>query len=257
MTGWGVDGGTAWGAWVKLDAVESTQILAAAGFDLVVVDLEHTLLDLGAVARHLAVGQALGLRVLVRIPDRSPALVQRLLDAGVDGLVVPHVDSAADAADLVASTRFAPDGRRGSGGTSRAGGWGRSPRADYLSSAATVVAQVESVRALAEAHAIAAVPGVSALMLGPADLALDAGDPVADADETLVTAARASGVAVGSAGTVAAAGRASRLGLDFFVCAADTTLLARAAADALDRARSGSSSASRPSHQISERGAPA
>lgn len=236
---------TAWGAWVKLDAVESTQILAAAGFDLVVVDLEHTLLDLGAVARHLAVGQALGLQVLVRIPDRSPSLVQRLLDAGADGLVVPHVDSARDAADLVASTRFAPEGRRGSGGTSRAGGWGRLPRADYLGSQASVIAQVESVRALGEAAAIAATPGVTALMLGPADLALDAGEPVPDADESLVLAARAAGVGVGSAGPVAAADRAARLGLDFFVCTADTSLLAHGAADAIDRVRNATPSSSR------------
>lgn len=229
---------TAWGAWVKLEAAESTQVLAHAGFDLVVVDLEHTLLDLSAVARHVAIGQALGLRVLVRVPDHAPALVQRLLDGGVDGLVVPHVDSAADAAEIVRATRFAPYGRRGSGATSRGGAWGRRPRQDYLQTPATVIAQIESTDALSDVESIAATDGVSAVMLGPADLALDAGVPVDDADEIVLSAARAAGIEAGSAGGVSGAGRAARLGLDFFVCAADTTLLAQAAGETIERVRS-------------------
>lgn len=229
---------TAWGAWVKLEAAESTQILAHAGFDLVVVDLEHTLLDLSAVARHVAIGQALGLRVFVRVPDHTPALVQRLLDGGVDGLVVPHVDSAADASEIVRATRFAPYGRRGSGATSRGGAWGRRPRQDYLQAPATVIAQIESTDALSNVESIAATDGVSAVMLGPADLALDAGGLIDDADETVLEAARAAGIEAGSAGGVSGAERADRLGLDFFICAADTTLLAQAAGDTIERVRS-------------------
>lgn len=229
---------TAWGAWVKLEAVESTEILARSGFDLIVVDLEHTLLDLSAVARHVVVGQALGLRVLVRVPDRSPALAQRLLDGGVDGLVVPHVDSVDDAEAAVAATRFAPRGHRGSGATSRAGGWGRRDRQTYLGATPTVVAQIESTAALRDVAGIASTDGVSAVMLGAADLALDAGAPVGDADLAVLAAARAAGVEAGSAGGPAGAARAAELGLDFFVCAADTTLLAGAAEETLRHVRS-------------------
>ncbi|GLU49929.1 HpcH/HpaI aldolase family protein [Nocardiopsis ansamitocini] len=229
--------GTWWAAWVKLDSWESTTILAHAGIEVIVIDAEHTMLDLSAIARHIAVGQAHGLRTLVRIPDQGASFVQRVLDAGADGIVVPHVDGPAAAAAIVSATRFAPEGRRGSGATSRAGAWGRRPRADYLARPVEVIAQIESLAALEAVEDIAAVEGITGLLLGAADLTLDARRVVADADAVVAAAARAHGIAAGAAGGPDGAARARELALDFFVGAADTTLLADAAAGAVERMR--------------------
>lgn len=229
--------GTRWAAWVKLDTWESTAILAHAGVEVIVVDAEHTMLDMSAIARHIAVGQAHGMRALVRVPDQGPSFVQRVLDAGADGIVVPHVDGPEAAAEVVSATRFAPGGRRGSGATSRAGAWGQGPRADYLSRPVEVIAQIESLAALESVEDIAAVDGITGLLLGAADLRLDAGRAIGDADLTIVTAARRHGIAAGAAGGPDGAARARELALDFFVGAADTTLLAEAAVSALRRMR--------------------
>ncbi|MBR8741629.1 HpcH/HpaI aldolase/citrate lyase family protein [Nocardiopsis sp. MG754419] len=229
--------GTWWAAWVKLDSWESTTILAHAGVEVIVIDAEHTMLDPSAIARHIAVGQAHGMRALVRVPDQGASFVQRVLDAGADGIVVPHVDGPSDAAAVVSATRFAPGGRRGSGATSRAGSWGQGARSDYLARQVEVIAQIESRAALESVEEIAAVDGITGLLLGAADLTLDARGAVPDADVTVAAAARAHGIAAGAAGGPAGAARARELGLDFYVGAADTTLLADAAARAVQRMR--------------------
>ncbi|MFF1673375.1 HpcH/HpaI aldolase/citrate lyase family protein [Nocardiopsis flavescens] len=248
MTGTDGTGGPRWAAWVKLDSWESTAILAHAGIEVIVIDAEHTMLDPSAIARHIAVGQAHGMRALVRVPDRGASFVQRVLDAGADGIVVPHVDGPSDAAEAVSATRFAPEGRRGSGATSRAGAWGRRPRADYLARPVEVIAQIESLAALESVAEIAAVDGVTGLLLGAADLALDAGGAVADADAAVAAAARAHGIAAGAAGGPGGAARARELALDFFVGAADTTLLANAAVGAVERMRAQDPTGKAPIH---------
>ncbi|MEU6646929.1 aldolase/citrate lyase family protein [Saccharomonospora sp. NPDC046836] len=231
--------GPAWGAWIKLSSVESTEIMAQAGFDFCVVDLEHTLMDLSAVLTHLAVGQALGMRMLVRIPDLTPSLIQRLLDAGADGIVAPHVDNAEIAARFVQYTRFPPRGARGSGGTSRAGGWGRTPRPDYLARTGLAIGQIESVAAVADVESIARVDGLGALMLGPADLSLDAAghaDP-AMFSSTVRAAARAAGLLVGTAVGASALPRVHDEQYDFIVCGNDVTTLATGASQLIETVR--------------------
>ncbi|MBK1783885.1 HpcH/HpaI aldolase family protein [Prauserella cavernicola] len=228
--------GPAWGTWIKLSTVESTEILAGAGFDFAVVDLEHTLLDLGTVLTHLTVGQALGMRMLVRVPDLTPSLIQRVLDAGADGIVAPHVDDAETAARFVGSARFPPRGVRGSGGTSRAGGWGRVPRADYLAATGLPVGQIESVAAVEDVERIARTEGLGALLLGPADLAIDTaatpGSPeLADQAARVRRAAREAGVLVGTAVGASAVNRAHAQDYDFVVCGNDATTLATGSAE--------------------------
>lgn len=234
--------GPAWGAWIKLSAVESTEVMARAGFDFGVVDLEHTLMDLNTVLTHLTVGQAHGMRMLVRVPDLTPSLIQRLLDAGADGIVAPHVDDAEAAARLVGCTRFPPRGVRGSGATSRAGGWGRIPRADYLARTGLPIGQIESVAAVEDVERIAGVEGLGALLLGPADLGIDAaatpGTPELSVQAARVrAAARAAGVLMGTAVGISDAARAYGEGHDFIVCGNDATTLATGAAELIATVR--------------------
>lgn len=231
------------GAWIKMPAIESTEVIDAAGFDFAVVDMEHTLLDTTVVERHLVVGRALGMTMLVRVPDATPSRIQRLLDGGADGVFVPHVDDADAAESAVASADFPPHGTRGSGGTSRAGGFGDRSRDAYLASGGGVVAQIESAAAVEELDRISAIRNLGGLMLGPADLGLDPrrGDlgAAVDISRRVVAAAHEHGISAGTACGVAGVGAAREAGFDFAVCANDVSLLAGAAAEVIRTTDSG------------------
>src|SRR5690606_15219933 len=188
------------GTWLKIPAVEPAEIAAFAGFDFVVVDLEHAPLSVETAARMVTVAALAGVAPLVRVPDHGAATVQRVLDAGAHGVLVPHVDTVDEAAAVAGAARFPPRGRRGAGGTSRAGLWGMRPTAEYVAfgdEQALVVPQLESERAVAAAADILAVDGVDAVFVGAADLGLSAGlapgDPALAqmVDHVLAAAARA------------------------------------------------------------------
>lgn len=227
------------GTWLKIPAVEPAEIAAFAGFDFVVVDLEHAPLTLESAYRSIAVAGLAGMSPLVRVPDHGASTVQRVLDAGAHGILVPHVDSVDAAAAVARAARFPPRGDRGAGGTSRAGQWGVRPSRDYLAfgnEAVLVVPQIESAEAVAAAPGILALDEVDAVFVGAADLGLSCG--LAPGDPTLtemvdgvVEAAAAAGKPCGLAfGADAAAGaRAAAKGAGFVVLANDTTLLALAA----------------------------
>ncbi|GAA1027151.1 4-hydroxy-2-oxoheptanedioate aldolase [Virgisporangium ochraceum] len=237
----GINGGTL-GTWIKLSSPESVEIMAFAGFDFVVVDLEHTMLDLGAASTHIATARALGVDPLVRVPDHGHSVIQRVLDAGAAGVVVPHVDTPQQARAVVRATRFPPRGDRGSGGTSRAGRWGLLPRADYLAYDALCVVQLESEAAIGNAKEILAVDGIGAAFVGTADLSMSMGVAAGSHEvDRLVTsavaAAAAAEVPIGTACATIDQGRAALArGYDYVVVSNDTSILAgggRAIVDAL------------------------
>jgi 4-hydroxy-2-oxoheptanedioate aldolase len=234
--------GPAIGIWVKLATAESTEIIAAAGFDFCVVDMEHTLLSTESVYQHIVVGSASGIPVLVRVPDIAGAVIQRVLDAGAAGVVVPHVDTAADAELASAACRFAPAGHRGSGGTSRRGGWGARARDHYLDDIGLCVLQIESSRAVGNVESIMTTPGVSAVMLGPADLGLDLRrdgnlPSVHQQAERVRTVARQRGIPVGTACAAKSLPDVVSQGYDFIVCGNDSTLLSDSARETVSALR--------------------
>ncbi|WP_326835274.1 aldolase/citrate lyase family protein [Amycolatopsis rhabdoformis] len=232
-------GGQALGTWVKLAAPEPTEILAHAGFDFVVVDMEHAPLSLETVYRLVNSASANGMVPFVRVPDHSPALIQKVLDAGAHGLFVPRVDSLAEAEAIARAFSFPPEGIRGAGGTSRAGLWGLRSTAEYLDfgrTQAMLVVQLESASGIADAARIAALPAVSALFVGAADLSLSLGettgsprvrDCIAAARAAAAEAGKAFGLAFGPAPEAARAAFAE--GTDFVLSGNDATLLASAA----------------------------
>jgi 4-hydroxy-2-oxoheptanedioate aldolase len=230
--------GGALGTWIKLDTTESVEIMADAGFDFVVIDLEHAPLGLDTAARMISLARATRILPLVRVPGHDAAMIGRILDAGAGGILAPHVDSADEARRVVAATRFPPLGERGAGGTSRAGRWGLLPRAEYVRAGnedVLCVAQLESVAAIEAAPEILAVDGVDAVFLGAGDLSLSLG--LGPGDERvleLLAAGRAAAAAAGKPCGAAAAGaeaavRAAGLGHGFLVVGNDATMLARSA----------------------------
>lgn len=240
----GINGGRL-GTWIKLASPESVEIMAYAGFDFVVIDLEHTTLDLGAASTHIATARALGIDPLVRVPDHGLSVIQRVLDAGAAGVLVPHVDTVEQARAVVRATRFPPRGDRGSGGTSRAGRWGLLPRADYLAEQVLCVVQLESEAAMKNAGEILALDGVAAALVGTADLSMSMGVAAGgDEVERLVTsaleAAAVAGVPIGTASATSDQARAALArGYDYVVVSNDTSILAaggRAIVNAMKRA---------------------
>jgi 2-keto-3-deoxy-L-rhamnonate aldolase RhmA len=230
----GINGGTL-GTWIKLSSPESVEIMAYAGFDFVVIDLEHTTLDLGAASTHIAMARALGVHPLVRVPDHGLSVIQRVLDAGAAGVVVPHVDTVEQARAVVRATCFPPRGDRGSGGTSRAGRWGLLPRADYLeygNEQALCIVQLESEVAIRNTREILALDGIGAAFVGTADLAMSMGvaagsDEVDRLATSALAAAAAAGVPIGTASaTIDQARAALARGYDYVVVSNDTSILA-------------------------------
>src|SRR5690606_8688657 len=120
------------GTGVKLPSLETIQLLAHAGFDFVVIDIEHAPHSLERAVMLVTGAQAAGMIALVRMPDHLGMTIQPLLDGGADGLLVPRLSSVEHAEALTRRMVFAPRGERGLGSTSRAGMWGLLPLPEYL-----------------------------------------------------------------------------------------------------------------------------
>lgn len=170
------------GALVRMPCEDVVEMLAVAGLDFVLIDCEHGPADVLALRHHLALADAHGMPVLVRPGEGEYVLAQRALDQGAQGIVAPHVDSAADAEALVRALRYPPRGVRGFATYPRAGRFGTVPAAEHRAAAeerTLVVAMLESTTAIRDAGAILAVDGIDGYLVGTADLgaSLAPGDP--------------------------------------------------------------------------------
>ncbi|MFJ8814757.1 HpcH/HpaI aldolase family protein [Amycolatopsis thermoflava] len=166
------------GGLLRLPSETLVEMAGVAGLDFVVLDCEHGPADLVPLQQHVVAAQAHGLGVLVRAGAAEPALVLRVLDLGADGVIVPHVDTAEQARAVVAAAHYPPLGGRGFATYSRAGRFGARDIAEHLARSAEttlVVPMIETPEACAAAPEILAVPGVDAVLVGPADLSVAMG----------------------------------------------------------------------------------
>ncbi|NKC34302.1 HpcH/HpaI aldolase family protein [Falsiroseomonas selenitidurans] len=225
-------------------------VLAAGGAGFVLLDMEHSGLGIEGVKAQCAFARAAGIVPLVRLPRADPALAPAVLDAGALGIMLPLVESAAQARALVATCRYRPEGRRGlafglahdayTGGEA-------GPKMAAANAAVLTIALVESAAGVAAAAEIAAVPGLDLLWLGHFDLSDSLGIPGRFADPryraaaaALREAARAAGKPIGwVAGDGAEAAAALRAGFRALCIGHEAALLRRALAEALAVARSG------------------
>jgi len=153
-----------------------TELVASIGFDWILLDGEHTPSDTRTVALQLQAAAAYPTQAIVRPPVGDAVHIKQLLDVGAQTLLIPMVDSAAQAQMLAESACFPPAGIRGVASLTRASRWGLAP--DYLHSARDnicLIVQIESVTAVANVDEIARVEGVDAIFIGPADLAASLG----------------------------------------------------------------------------------
>jgi 4-hydroxy-2-oxoheptanedioate aldolase len=164
------------GIFATLGSPALTEQLAGAGFDWILLDTEHSPNDVPELIAQLQVLAAFDVAALVRPAWSDPVLVKRVLDAGAQSLLIPYIETAEAAADAVRATRYPPAGIRGVSSGSRAAGYGQ--RADYLRTAdeqICVLVQIETRLGLDNLEAIAAVPGVDGVFIGPNDLAASMG----------------------------------------------------------------------------------
>lgn len=164
------------GFWLTLASPSSTEIAAEAGFDWLLIDMEHAANEIGDVAHQVRASLRGHAEPMVRVPELNVAIVKRLLDAGVRSFMFPNIQTAEQARLAVAATRYPPNGVRGVAGTTRGAGYGRVP--DYFKTADAqicIVIQLETAAAVAAAAGIGQVEGVDALFIGPSDLSADMG----------------------------------------------------------------------------------
>jgi 2-keto-3-deoxy-L-rhamnonate aldolase RhmA len=231
-------GACQFGTWVKLGTPETLECLAIAGFDFIVVDMEHAPHTFETAYRCIVLAQGLGMKALVRLPDSQGANVQRILDSGADGVLIPRVRSVEEARQIADGMLFSPTGSRGLGITSRAGHWGLKPTPDYVKDGNERVLrapQLEDPAALQQVEQILDVPGINAIFVGPGDLALASGKPATDPSNAalidhMVQVANARNVPCGTAvGDAAAALKAKARGFNFVMVSNDLSLFAKSA----------------------------
>ncbi|QCQ17597.1 HpcH/HpaI aldolase family protein [Microbacterium sp. RG1] len=167
-------GGTAVGYWVVTDNPIATERVAMTGYDYIAVDMQHGLIGYqGMVHALLAISAANAPVGVVRVGENSVAAIGRALDSGASAVIVPLVNTAADAAAAVAATRYPPAGAR-SYGPMRSG-LRIGPAPAEADASVLVLAMIETPQGLANLDEIAAVPGLDGLYVGPSDLTLALG----------------------------------------------------------------------------------
>lgn len=164
-------GGPVWGGWITAPTSIGPEEFARAGYDYVGFDAQHSYLDDADIAGLLRRLEHVPIATVVRLPSVDPAPIGRVLDAGADAVIIAMIDSAEQAAAAVAATRYQPGGVR-SFGPLRAD-LGHDTEA--LQARVSVFAMIETSAALADLDAIVAVPGLTGVYVGPADLALSMG----------------------------------------------------------------------------------
>ncbi|MGC9468977.1 MAG: HpcH/HpaI aldolase family protein [Anaerolineae bacterium] len=234
------------GTWTMIGHPVVAEILAQAGFDWVVLDVEHGVMDWPRVLSQVQAVQGRGVAALCRLPVNAPEHFKWALDLGAEGVIIPFVRTAEDARQAVEWAKYPPEGSRGVG-VCRAHGYGATFQS-YVDSANTevlVVVQIEHIEAVRNIEEICAVPGVDVVFVGPYDLSGTMGlmgevhhPDVEEAVSHVLEVARASGVSPGLliaepqdgevAGCIAEGFRFISIGLD-------TLMLIRAAQDLVDK----------------------
>ncbi len=166
------------GSWVTLAHLLIPEILAPAGFDWLVVDMEHSSIGLSELLPLIISIEANGMVPLVRVGENNPNLLKRVMDAGAHGVIVANVCDRQAAEQAVAAVKYPPMGTRGVG-LYRAQGYGRkfTEYQQWLTEESIVIAQIEHIAAVRNIEAIFTTPGLDAFMVGPYDLSGSLGKP--------------------------------------------------------------------------------
>lgn len=228
---------TLYGGWICSGSPVVAEIMAGAGLDWLLIDMEHAPNGLESTLAQLYAVSAYPSTPLVRVPVGETVIIKQVLDLGAQNLLVPMISTPEEAADVAAMTRYPPAGRRGVGSAlARSARWNRvegylTNDADHIS----VFVQIESIEGVENARAIAETPGVDGVFVGPSDLAASMGLLGQQTHPEVVAAVKRAFAAIAAAGKPigvnafdpAAARDYAAAGARFVLVGADVALLAR------------------------------
>jgi 2-keto-3-deoxy-L-rhamnonate aldolase RhmA len=233
-----LDGDLLAGTWVKTPHPHVVEVLALSPLDVLVLDAEHAPFDRGSLDQCILAARASGKPVLVRPPSSAPEQILNALDLGADGVILPHIRTATEAADAVKACHYTSGGR-GYAGSSRAAGYTTKGMARHRADAKNVIviAQIEDVEGVDNIEAIARVEGIDALFIGRADLTIAYGAEtpddavVVDAVDRIIVAGKAAGRTTGMfLGRVGDVPMWRDKGASLFILGSDHDFLLRGAA---------------------------
>ena len=166
------------GLWCTIPDSSVVEMLAACGYDWLLIDTEHSPLDVVGTVPLMQAAASFQVSTVVRVPWNDAVQIKKALDCGAQTLLVPFVQNAQEAAAAVAAVRYPPAGIRGVAGTTRASRYGMIKNyVNVANDEIGLLVQVETTEALAEIEAIAAIDGIDGIFIGPADLAASMGLP--------------------------------------------------------------------------------
>jgi 4-hydroxy-2-oxoheptanedioate aldolase len=217
------------GVWLTIPSVISAEAVARVGYDYVCIDNQHGVNDY---QQTVAMAQAIllgGGTPICRVPWNEPGIIGKMLDAGIEGVIVPMVNSAAQAEAVVRAGRYAPMGARSFGPV--VAGMRRSNHFDWAGDGIALIPMIETVEAIANLDEILAVPGFDAIYVGPADLSItlglkpgnnDGSPAFDDALTTIVAGCRKAGIVPGCHATAALVERRLEQGFRMITVTSDS-----------------------------------
>jgi len=230
------------GGWLAIPSGPSAEVMAHAGFDWLCVDMQHGLIGYQTMVTMLQAISTTETVPIVRVPWNEPGIIMKSLDAGAYGVIIPMVNTRAEAEAAVGACRYAPRGYR-SHGPIRASIYAGRDYSQHADDTILCIAMVETVTALENLDDILSTPGVDACYVGPADLSVSMGlaprpdhegGPFTEALERIVAACKKHGVVPGvHAATPAIALKRVQQGFRFLEVCADADAMARNAASDL------------------------
>lgn len=231
------------GAWAQLCSPLAAECLARGGFDWILIDMEHAQGDMQTLIGqfHAIAAAGTGAVPFVRVPWNDLVWIKRILDAGAYGLMIPYVNTKEEAVRAIQACKYPPQGIRGIAGSIRAAGFGRDS-AGYLKRANDelfIMLQVETPQAVENLEAIASVPGVDALFIGPMDLSTSMGfflNPAAPEVQKVIATAEAKAKKLGMPlGTISGSWEQAKAlydrGYQLITLTSDSALVMRIAAE--------------------------
>ena len=167
------------GMFVKIPSMETVEIMASAGLDFIIVDMEHAPLAVDTVYQMIVTAERSGMAALVRMRGHETALANTFMDAGATGVFIPHCSPYEAAKEVMADMMFPPVGRRGAGGGGRATQWGMDGPEEYKrggNDGVVRVPMIEDPEAVEDIDRILGIQGIDAAFIGQGDLTQTLGD---------------------------------------------------------------------------------
>lgn len=166
------------GSWITIGHPAVIDIMASAGFDWLVIDMEHTSIDLTTAHNLISTIQANGMKALVRVSKNEEVIIKRILDIGADGIVVPMIKSKQDAMEAISYAKYPPIGNRGVGlFRAQKYGIGFEDYKKWVNDELVIIAQIEHYKAVENIEEIILTEGIDGVIIGPYDLSGSLGYP--------------------------------------------------------------------------------